>query len=1660
MRTIRVALFVLSAVVLLAPRAFANCKASVSNVSINGSTLTATAEGGGHACGPTKLTLFLNGGVFGQKECSGECSITASTSVSCTPSTQPLVVSVQASCSKQVDGGGEPVCLIDQNGWSEAAPVFVNTTPTVTPLVEQPDPITGKGSLDVGYSFPNTEAPTIGNATRIIEVYLNNGFVARSTPQDLQDQSGTWRDIPLDLTCYPTGTYEVRVVARACSQNSSHPTLTTIETVPVSITRSVDLTPTYQQGANGNTKILVNYNFKNTGGPLDRVIWVWMNGSFLTRQEMAQPSGTLEIPIDTTCLSGPQTVLARAHCCGTRPGELVVDKYLQFEIDSKPSVFPSAGGRNTDGSSTITIGYDFKNTNHPAQRRVALVRDGREVQVWTDLPASGSVTTFAHGCGELLAVATACGRFSDPKYTDTAPLHLPEDGCKADRDSCDMPGRPVNYGSGDVSLDLPLFAIHQSPLPLAVALSYHSAAPLYPSLSREISPGWTHTFNQTLRYVDSNHLYGVDEEGRERFYSGGNGTWVSVRPADVHETVTRTGAELHLRDLSGTMRAFNALDGRWLSTTDRWGNSIRAGYDGSGNLTSVTDSVGRVVSITATGTKIRQLALPGGAVWILEYAGGNLSAIHDPVRAQPILVPSIIGSATPFNSDWAASYVLDENLNTDYASQALGANTYIDFDFGKSVRITEVTFTDRRSSGFANGTGGGGGCENVTAFDLIFSQDPTFGNGDDVRVPVSSPPCCDTVTTPIAGSGLTARYLRYDVTAVTGGCPNPGAAEFSFRGYDEAVGPPLVTTPSATAWRTFTYQPNALGVKRLLTSMRDEAGAIIEGHAYDASDRGITSFLESNRELVTLEYDTPSPGQTRVTHKIDDTKSQLSIFTLQYLGGRYRPLQIEGGCGTCGIVSDLETREYDPYGNVVRSVAADGRVTLQTFDANGRVLTRTEAAGTSAEHVTQYEYGHPGWPAFVTKTTEAARFGPRITTRTWASTAAGPESQLISSVSGKTSAGGPTVTLTTTTTFDARHRLLSVDGPRSVADVGSMTYHPDDDPNLNRRGRKASMTDAAGLTVSYPDYDVYGTAVTSVDANDVVTTTVPDVRGRTIQTIEEAVPGQPDESDDYVSARTFDGRDRVIESTDARGKKTRYQYESGTNLLLEHNLLDEQGRERERRHVTRNHIGSITREDLQSCDTPAPVCSSWTTLRSESYVYDSQNRRTQIVNADGTRRIYTYDGMGRVVNEQDENHTSPNITYTYDPAGRLATIARKLGSGTAVTSYAYDDEGNMVSMTDPNGNVTQFEYDDFDRRIKTISPVTGVSTQEYDEAGNIVRSTMANGTVWEMTWDAAQRMLVQTAARSGAATETITWTYDGSAPFARGRVSSMSDPSGSSTWKYDRRGLVKSERKTIGSATYDTAFGYDPNGNRTKIVYPSGRVVTYTFDHADRPYSAVSGATAIVSSASYMPFGPLRQLVFGNGTTQTMAYDSRYRISRNLLAGPAGTLADYEYGHDAAGNVSRIHDATNPAYNRDFAYDDLHRLTGANTGSALWGTGVYQYDAMGNLGSLTLGTTRNATFTHNGTTPRIASVTENGVTRAVTYDASGNEIAVGASAYEYSSRNKLSAAGGYRYEYDGRGLRTTTTADPPLQLAVPRLSFLGSMNPLIFRGFALMGGSR
>jgi RHS repeat-associated protein len=563
------------------------------------------------------------------------------------------------------------------------------------------------------------------------------------------------------------------------------------------------------------------------------------------------------------------------------------------------------------------------------------------------------------------------------------------------------------------------------------------------------------------------------------------------------------------------------------------------------------------------------------------------------------------------------------------------------------------------------------------------------------------------------------------------------------------------------------------------------------------------------------------------------------------------------------------------------------------------------------------------------------------------------------------------------------------------------------------------MKNAAGHITRFEEYDVFGNLTRKVDPNGVVYETELDAMGRVIASTVKGIVGCDTATDALCGTDLTSTREYL----DAGPLGVEQRPLGGVNV----SAYDDRGRVRT---VSRGPAENDLRERIEISYDPltgrksmermlAYVSGSWTETRRESYAYDSDARLQTITHADGAAVHSTYDAADPVATVRDENHASANTMYAYDPAGRIASVRQVLAgapNGQITTSYGYDIHGNLTSVTDPNGNATTYVYDDFGQMLSQQSPVSGTTTYVYDDAGNLKQVADANGAVTVRQYDVVNRVTSATSTREQTS-EIVSWSYDDATAgrFAIGRLAGMTDPAGSVQYSYERRGMLRQEtRTTPGGATYVQGYGYDADGNRNALVYPSGRVVSYQYDYAGRPLTAtgtIGGQnTSYVTGAAYLPFGPLTSLGLGNGTVETRTFNARYLPATSSLTSGASTIAQYVYTNDPAGNITSITDGIDAGYSRFFGYDDLHRLIAANTGSSLWGAGAFTYDRMGNMLTATLGG-RQRTFTHHGTTPRIGTAT--GLSGTMSYDDAGNELdspagepALGGStAVQYSPRN-------------------------------------------------------
>ena len=61
-----------------------------------------------------------------------------------------------------------------------------------------------------------------------------------------------------------------------------------------------------------------------------------------------------------------------------------------------------------------------------------------------------------------------------------------------------------------------------------------------------------------------------------------------------------------------------------------------------------------------------------------------------------------------------------------------------------------------------------------------------------------------------------------------------------------------------------------------------------------------------------------------------------------------------------------------------------------------------------------------------------------------------------------------------------------------------------------------------------------------------------------------------------------------------------------------------------------------------------------------------------------------------------------------------------------------------------------------------------------------------------------------------------------------GRLTQITDPSGTTSYAYDLQGRILTETRVIGGTSYVTGYQYNAAGQRIAMTYPSGHVVGYS----------------------------------------------------------------------------------------------------------------------------------------------------------------------------------------------------------------------------------------
>lgn len=354
-----------------------------------------------------------------------------------------------------------------------------------------------------------------------------------------------------------------------------------------------------------------------------------------------------------------------------------------------------------------------------------------------------------------------------------------------------------------------------------------------------------------------------------------------------------------------------------------------------------------------------------------------------------------------------------------------------------------------------------------------------------------------------------------------------------------------------------------------------------------------------------------------------------------------------------------------------------------------------------------------------------------------------------------------------------------------------------------------------------------------------------------------------------------------------------------------------------------------------------------------SYSYDSAGNLTRITPPTGLgATVITPDALGRPADVTDGK--GQKTSYTYDGADRVKQV---LFNGTSVCDtsstcikYTYTGAGDVQSREDNTGTTT-FDYDK-QNRLKAKNLPGGTSTAvTYDDNGNIDSYTDPGGTV--------------------------AYSYD-----AANQVTALAEPGGSCP-----------ATPTVPNSTRCSIFGYDNDGHRTTIGYPSGQTITTGYETDGRVKTISSkrpnGTTVIASRAyTYLKTGTSTDTTARYTSTDqagaitTYGYDTQTRLTSAIIKTSGGATTYSEaYTYDANGN--RTHSTVQTAI-ANYGYNPADQLCWLGAGTGGTATGVcpatqpagytaMTYDANGNLlnnpsvGALSYNTKNQTTAINYGT---------------------------------------------------------------------------------------------
>ncbi|GMQ57591.1 hypothetical protein AN1V17_19860 [Vallitalea sediminicola] len=566
-------------------------------------------------------------------------------------------------------------------------------------------------------------------------------------------------------------------------------------------------------------------------------------------------------------------------------------------------------------------------------------------------------------------------------------------------------------------------------------------------------------------------------------------------------------------------------------------------------------------------------------------------------------------------------------------------------------------------------------------------------------------------------------------------------------------------------------------------------------------------------------------------------------------------------------------------------------------------------------------------------------------------------------------------------------------------------------------------------------------------------------------------------SNNYKKLGISQIKNKIINTTYAKGsdkviRETSYEYDKAGNLIKEtdsegsieyaydvqNNLIKQKDKEGNIYSYKYDEEGNVIREIK-----PENYNEETNDGKAAAYTYDYLGRLIAV--RDEENRVVqknVYDAKGKLIQQIDpkgylsgaNDDARYKTEYSYDIGGRLIAITTPelKQKDKQNTTYTYDAQDNILTMTDAEGNVTTYIRDLWGRAETIINAKGNSSRYTYDYAGNVTSSIDPKGNKTKYVYNSQNRLktvidpqgkeikylydlearVIKETDRLG---QDIHYQYNRDNNLTQksiegknqdqyylynqiGRLQATISNNGIERYNYNKNGLITD--KIMNNETV-LSYKYNANNQIKSLTDIQGNIINYTYDSQAR-IKEVKDNTSTLATYNYTD-NQLDAVTYNNGISINYDYNKDNQVTRITHEMDSNQILNtYDYTYDLNGNIiEKLENQESTKYE----YDQLYQLTKVNYPDNIEEN--YTYDVSGNRQKRTL----KESILDGQSSPIVKEITtnyqynnlnqltksmENDIITTYLYDENGNMI-----------KENNSKSGAIYYNYDGYNRLTNVT---------------------------------